>query len=173
MSNASTVPTDATFVLLDGAITPAGLSLADLHRTFNWRYGPANKDIGSASYATRSLAFHGVGLRPLSPVHVRATRNSAGDIALSWIRRTRIGGDNWELADVPLGEDGERYEIDILDPANALIVARTLTAIDAVRRLTARPSRSPTSAHRSPLCHVRVYQMSALLGRGAPAAATV
>ena len=40
---------------------------------------------------------------------------SSGDIAISWIRRTRSGGDNWELPEVPLGEESESYEVDILD----------------------------------------------------------
>ena len=171
-SSASTVPADATFVLLDGAITPAGLALADLHRTFNWRYGPANRDIGSASYATQAFAFHGIGLRPLSPVHVRGTRNGGGDIALSWVRRTRIGGDNWDLADVPLGEDSERYKIDVLDPANSAVTKRTLA--------TSTPTAVYSQAQQvvdfgavQTICHVRVYQLSALLGRGAAAAAIV
>ena len=168
VSNESMLPTDATFILLNGAITPAGLSLADLHRTFNWRYGPANKDIGSASFATRAVTYRGVGLRPLSPVHVRAARNASGDIALSWIRRTRIGGDNWELADVPLGEDSERYELDILDPANASIVVRTLTVSIPSAAYTQAQQIADFGAAQS-VCHVRVHQISALLGRGAAA----
>jgi hypothetical protein len=35
-------------------------------------------------------------------------RNAAG-LDLSWIRRTRIGGDNWSALDVPLGEGSEGY----------------------------------------------------------------
>jgi GTA TIM-barrel-like domain/Putative phage tail protein len=171
-SSASTVLTDATFILLDGAITPVGLSLADLHRPFNWRYGPANKDIGSASYATRALAFHGVGLRPLSPVHVRATRATNGDMTLSWIRRTRIGGDSWELADVPLGEDSERYEIDILDPAAPAVTVRTLSA-SAPSVIYAQAQQIADFGAPQSACHVRVHQLSALLGRGAAVAAIV
>ena len=51
-------------------------------------------------------------LRPLSPVRVRARRR-ADDIAIDWIRRTRIGGDSWEVAEVPLGEETERYRLRI------------------------------------------------------------
>jgi hypothetical protein len=39
----------------------------------------------------------------------------AGDLAISWIRRTRIGGDSWTVSEVPLAETDERYEVDILD----------------------------------------------------------
>ena len=56
---------------------------------------------------------HGIGLRPLAPVHLRSERD-AGDIVFTWIRRTRIDGDGWELADVPLGEEREAYEIEVI-----------------------------------------------------------
>jgi hypothetical protein len=35
-------------------------------------------------------------------------------VALNWIRRTRLDGDGWDIAEVPLGEDGERYELAVL-----------------------------------------------------------
>ena len=63
-------------------------------------------------------------LLPLAPVRVKARRGEAG-IALSWIRRTRIDGDSWDLAEVPLGEESERYEVAILDgsaPVDGAIV---------------------------------------------------
>jgi hypothetical protein len=56
----------------------------------------------------------GPALMPLPPVRPRARRVEAG-IALSWLRRTRIDGDSWELAEVPLGEETECYELRILD----------------------------------------------------------
>ena len=36
-----------------------------------------------------------------------------GQITLSWIRRTRIGGDSWAGLDVPLGEEIERYRVQL------------------------------------------------------------
>jgi hypothetical protein len=33
---------------------------------------------------------------------------------VSWIRRTRIEGDSWDLPDVPLGEAREQYRVRIL-----------------------------------------------------------
>ena len=166
-----TIPVDTTFVLLDGAVVPLGLALGDVARALNWRYGPANRDIGDASYATRPHAFAGAGLRPLSPVHVRATRTS-GDILLTWVRRTRLGGDNWETLEVPLGEDDERYEIDILDPANLSRVVRTLSASTPTATYTQAQQIADFGALQA-ACHVRVAQLSALAGRGTAAAVTV
>ena len=36
-----------------------------------------------------------------------------GGFNISWIRRTRIDGDLWELAEVPLGESTEQYRLEI------------------------------------------------------------
>ena len=104
----------AQFVLLDGAVARVPMQGSELKLPFNWRYGPGNRGIGDASYVTVPFTYQGLGLRPLSPVHVKGVRVS-GDLSISWIRRTRTGGDNWEVADVPLGEERETYEVDILD----------------------------------------------------------
>src|SRR4029453_3454567 len=89
----------------------------------NWKCGPASRDIGNPSYLDAQHAFNGRGLIPLSPVHVRRAC-SAGDLTITWKRRPRIGGDSWDSVEVPLGEDSERYEIDILDGSDVL---RTLS----------------------------------------------
>lgn len=59
-------------------------------------------------------AFAGNGLRPLSPCQLRAEADGTG-WQIGWIRRTRIGGDDWEAMDVPLGEASERYILRILE----------------------------------------------------------
>jgi hypothetical protein len=74
------------------------------------------------------MQFEAIGLRPLSPVHLTA-RWQSGDLVLGWIRRTRIGGDSWDQTDVPLAEDAEQYDIEILDGGGA--VKRTVSACPA------------------------------------------
>jgi hypothetical protein len=54
-------------------------------------------------------------LLPFAPTQLRWHRQAAGDIALSWIRRTRFGGVGWELTEVPLNEASEAYRLEILD----------------------------------------------------------
>jgi hypothetical protein len=39
---------------------------------------------------------------------------------LGWIRRSRIGGDAWDLFEIPLGETAEAYAVAILDGAAAV-----------------------------------------------------
>jgi hypothetical protein len=164
----ATLPAGARFVLLDAALTRLDLTLDEINRPFHWRYGPSNRDIGSPSYETNVHAFAGIGRRPYSPVHIRSRRDG-GDCLITWIRRSRIGGDSWESAEVPLGEDVERYEIDFLDGET---VVRTLAS--------STPSVTYTAAEQiadfgTPLAEiaVRISQLSATYGRGTAAHAVV
>ncbi len=144
------------------------LTLDELRLPLNWRFGPAVRDIGDASYMTQAHTFAGQGLKPLSPVHVRARRED-GDIALSWIRRTRSGGDSWDVAEVPLGEDRERYEVDILDGDD---VVRTISSTTPSAVYTAAEQVDDFGAEQS-VVHVAVHQMSAVYGRGSVKRAAV
>jgi hypothetical protein len=155
------VAAGARFVLLDAALRQVDMTQADIGLAFNWKYGPAPYDIGNAAYRSATPAFNGIGLRPLSPVHVTGEQ-VIGGLQIAWIRRTRLGGDSWEQTDVPLGEDTERYEADILDGGD---VVRTLA--------TTTPSVTYTTAQQiadfgspQPSYAVRIYQLGASYGRG-------
>jgi hypothetical protein len=151
----------ARFVLLDAALTRLDLTEDELGLAFNWRCGPASRDLGSASYVELSHAFRGEGLKPLSPVHLRA-RRSLGDLHLTWVRRTRTGGDSWDTMDVPLGEAEERYEIDILDGP---VVKRTLSATAPTAIYTAAEQTADFGAPQASIS-LRLYQLSPTRGRG-------
>jgi hypothetical protein len=45
-----------------------------------------------------------------SPVHIRSTSIVSG-VALTWVRRTRTGGDFWGSGDVPLLAVPEQYRV--------------------------------------------------------------
>lgn len=66
------------------------------------------------------MTFEGVGLRPYRPVHLRARTIGAGDLEISWIRRTRQGGDGWGAVEVPLAEANEQYLLRILKAGGVL-----------------------------------------------------
>jgi hypothetical protein len=157
------VAAGARFVILDAALRQVDMTAGEVGLPFNWKYGPAAYDIGHAAYQTRSaLAFRGVGLRPLSPVHVRASRDSSGDLTIRWVRRTRVGGDSWQQTEVPLGEDAEAYELDILNGAS---VVRTLSATSPSVIYTAAQQSADFGAPQATYT-VRVYQLGASYGRG-------
>ena len=162
------LPPGTRVVFISEALAPIDISLAEMRLPLNWRVGPAIYDIGHSSYVAATYAFQGVGLRPLSPVHVRGSRTS-GTLNLSWVRRTRIGGDNWELPDVPVAEEQERYEIDILDGAT---VKRTLSSTAASATYSAAEQTADFGAPQASIA-VAIHQMSAAYGRGSPARATL
>jgi hypothetical protein len=88
--------------------------------------GPARRALDDPSYVERVLAFDGIGLRPLRPVHLRA-RTDGGDVHLSWIRRARIDADSWTGPDVPLGEATEAYHLRVTDASGLRREAGTAT----------------------------------------------
>jgi hypothetical protein len=107
-------------------------------------------------------------LKPYAPWNVRAVKSgSPENITLSWVRRTRIGG---ELKDgtgtVPLGEASESYEVDILDGPGGTVL-RTLAStspsvVYANADILADFGAVPASLS------VALYQLSAVAGRGFP-----
>jgi hypothetical protein len=163
-----THPPGTTFVLLDEALTPVPLSRSDLGVPLQWRAGPANRDLGDVSYVASNQAFAGRAHVPLSPVHVRGRRGSGGDITLAWIRRTRSGGDSWLAPEVPLGEESERYEIDVM---SGHTVRRTIAVAATSVTYTAAEQLADFGSLQSALS-VRIHQLGTL-GRGDPAVAVV
>jgi hypothetical protein len=107
-------PTGSQVVLLNGA--PEQITLAPSQRGLarHYRIGAASRAYDDTSYVQLSQAFAGVGLRPYAPVHLRAAETD-GDLAVSWVRRTRIDGDGWEAVEVPMGEDSEGYIVRIVE----------------------------------------------------------
>lgn len=117
----------------------------------------------------QTFTYAGLHFMPFAPVHVAGARNGGGDLAVSWVRRTRGAGDWLDGADVPLAEETEAYEVDILDGAN---VVRTLTAATPTVTYTAADQTTDFGSTQSSV-DVAIYQMSATVGRGHPAYATL
>jgi hypothetical protein len=65
--------------------------------------------------AAMSVVLPHTALRPWAPAHLRARREASGDVAISWIRCARAGGDAWGPGEPPLGAPEEAYRLDVLD----------------------------------------------------------
>ena len=88
-------------------------------------------------------SFDGIGLRPYPVAHLRAKGQPGAEIALQWVRRTRIDGDSWQSVEVPLGEESEAYRIRVLSGAAVLretIVAAPGWSYTAAMQLADTPS---------------------------------
>ena len=88
---------------------------------------------------------------------------SGGDAVISWIRRTRIDGDSWDIAEVSLGEEREAYALDILDGPS---VKRSLTLDVPSYRYSAANIAADFGTMPATLS-LRVAQISTTFGRGA------
>ena len=80
-----------------------------------------------------------------------------------------MGGDSWEAPEVPLAEDAESYEVDILDGAT---VKRTLASATPTVTYLAADQAADFGAPQ-PAYAIKIYQMSASYGRGTPRDAVV
>ena len=83
-----------------------------------------------------------------------------------------MAADTWGAGDVPLAEDSEAYEVEIRDGS---IVKRTLTATTTSVLYTAAQQTAdwgaPLGSGQS--LTIRIYQLSALIGRGARRSVTL
>jgi len=166
---AGAVPAGAPFILIDSRLLRVDLAPNQLMLPLNWRYGQAQRDIGHTSFDNQTHAFSGLARRPLSPVHVRGKRTPSGDLEITWIRRTRIGGDSWDVVEVPLAEENEAYEIDIL---NGDMPVRTLSSIEPSLIYPVSEQIQDFGTVQTSLDCI-VYQLSTTWGRGAGRTATL
>ncbi|MGH1577201.1 baseplate multidomain protein megatron [Planktotalea sp.] len=118
-------PIGSTFVLLNGVANQVRLRSSDRGVERHYRVGPALRGYDDPSYEVRVESFEGAGLRPYPPAHLRADLENA-DVTFSWLRRTRIEGDEWGWGDVPLGEEQEQYLVRVV--VGGQIVREEMTA---------------------------------------------
>lgn len=67
-----------------------------------------------------TILFAGEGLRPPSPVNLAVKVQSNGDVALSWIRRSRQGFAWIDGVDASLGEASEQYRVVVAGPESTI-----------------------------------------------------
>ena len=169
------------FVLLENqfSINPSSapylpLTAGDRDVSHNLRFGSAYKSVDDDNaYLETTFTHEAMAKKPYSPTQLKAKWNLSvnNDIELSWMRRTRFDGDPWELASVPLNEEVEEYELEILNGS---------TVVREVTRLTS-PAYTYTDAMQvadfgsaqTTSIKIRVYQMSTAVGRGIPAEETL
>jgi hypothetical protein len=109
----------ARIVVLDDAVIPLPMDAAERGLMRTLRIGPAKRDISDPAYVELTGVPGGTGLRPFAPAHLRA-RRVGGDLAVRWVRTTRIGGGDFAAFEVPLGEAREAYRVTIRQGATVL-----------------------------------------------------
>jgi Putative phage tail protein len=116
------------FVPLDG-VSRRGLPLSRIGATLHHRLVGRGGELRDA--ATNVDTLVGRDLMPYAPAHLTLDGEvGGGDIAVTWVRRTRVGGALLDgTGDVPLAEDEERYELVVYDGADNVL--RTVTDLSS------------------------------------------
>ncbi|MCX8953554.1 glycoside hydrolase/phage tail family protein, partial [Ruegeria sp. NA] len=87
-------PDGSIFVLLNDQVQQINLLRNERGLAKHYRIGPATRGYDDPAYQHLIASFDGNGLRPYSPVHLRVRSDATGD-HLTWVRRTRLDGDDW------------------------------------------------------------------------------
>lgn len=157
-----------TFCLLDdpdGAFILTNTASIGVPRTV--RAVTSGADIDAAQ--DESFTYNGVNLECYSPVNGLGSRDGSDNLSIAWTRRTRIGGEWRSNVDANLGESTEAYEIDIMSGAT---VKRTINSATQSATYSAADQTTDFGSPQASVT-VRIYQMSAIVGRGYPLEVTL
>ncbi|WP_350333390.1 baseplate multidomain protein megatron [Coralliovum pocilloporae] len=156
-------------VLLDRALVPLETDPAFVEQARRYRVSLPGRSLSYPTTVEVSHAASARALLPLSPVHINAALTADGHIDIRWVRRGRVSADNWALADIPLAEDKESYLLEIL---SAGTVVRTETLGQPAYRYQSAEWRAELGVDATRIT-LRISQISAVAGQGAPATETL
>ncbi|MGC9368717.1 MAG: baseplate multidomain protein megatron [Paracoccaceae bacterium] len=164
-------PAGAAVVLLETSLFELPITRADIGIPYGWHLRPATSNDPDA-FTSIDFTAAGLGLRTFPPAHPRAQLDSAtGAIELGWIRQDRKpSADSWNVA-VPMSEDAESYELEILS-LDGTTVLRTVTDLSTPSYSYAQADQTADYGAPVGTLRLRLYQIGAL-GRGTPLETTL
>jgi len=112
--------------------------------------------------SSTQFANTGNALKPWSPVSVKGSRDGSNNLTITWLRRSRVTTKT--LNSPLLYEDSESYEVDIIVAGSPQIV-RTIAVTAETASYTA-AQQTTDGITPGDAVTVRVYQLSATVGRG-------
>lgn len=118
------------------------------------------------SAPTSTFINTGFNLQPWQAVHVTTSRDIDGNVTISWFRRTRVGIEWLDGADVGIGEESERYEVDILDASGAVVGLPLESTTPSVVYTDTRQNDDFGGLQAT--IAFAIYQLSNTVGRGQP-----
>lgn len=126
----------------------------------------------TASASSVSFINNAIGLKPFSPVDVRIARDTSGNATITWQRRSRYASRLIGPLGIsaPLGESSESYQVDVYTSSGYTTVARTISSSTPTASYSAANQTTDLGAPAGTL-YVKVYQLSAAVGRGYPVTA--
>ncbi|MDB2414177.1 glycoside hydrolase TIM-barrel-like domain-containing protein [Rickettsiales bacterium] len=154
------------FVLITPALYTTAIANNLIGRELFYKAVSVGNSLGNTDEA--AFTYTGRNLKPFAPVHVKGVRDGSGNLTISWIRRSRVDGEWRDGVGIPLGEESESYEVDIFDGST---VVRTIEVTSATASYSAADQTTDFGSVQSSV-DVKIYQLSAVVGRGYATAAT-
>lgn len=122
-------PAGARLVKLDDKLVRADIGAHEWGEPLLISAPPAGGLANDARAAQSTVTLPHAAARSWAPAHVRAARAAGGDVAITWMRCARVGGDTWGAGEPPLGEAAESYRVEIMDGGD---VIRTVSVTSPV-----------------------------------------
>jgi hypothetical protein len=157
------------FVLLSPALHTTSMSTNMIGRMAHYKAVTVGSSIENTE--EQEFTYKANCLKPFAPVHVIGARDNNCNLIITWIRRSRHDNDWRDNVDVPLGEESEKYQIEILD-SDADKVIRTLETSTPTIIYTAQQQITDFKIIPKAIT-IRIYQLSSLVGRGYPTITTI
>jgi len=120
--------------------------------------------------ASSSFTSTGVALTPYSPVNIKGSRDGSNNLTVTWNRRSRITVQ--ALWNPTLGESTESYELEFWNVGETVQYGTTKTATSETYSYTA-AAQTADGATPGQSFVVKIYQISAVVGRGYEGKATI
>jgi hypothetical protein len=159
-------PAGAAVVVLSSDLARVRLARSERNLPLVWRAAPSGGAAAGLAMSERQFSWQALAERSWSPAHLRIQHQANGDRLIRWIRRTRLGGDDWGPNEVPLSEDVEGWKIEIWK-GNGLV--RTAQTSEPQWLYSASDQTLDFSPPEIANMSVRVAQASASFGWGAAA----
>ena len=165
------VAADRFVMISTGAIVRLNLENAQIGAELVYR----SVSIGApyASGTNQPFIPRGQALECYSPIYVTIEREINDDLTITWIRRDRLSQTLRDGIPTPMSEAVEAYDIDIIPPGSPDASVRTIAASVETATYTAAQQATDLGTLAPPGTRVRVYQLSAIVGRGTVGEATL
>jgi hypothetical protein len=156
---------DDQFVLLEsGRLVRVNMDANDIGTEFLYKAVTLGKLLDTAGVV--AFTNNAVGLECYSGVHVEGSRDGSNNLTVTWVPRTRIAGEWRDRVGIPVGEPDEEYEADIMDGETVKhTFGDSVPLTSPTFTYTAAQQTADGFTPGDPIT-VRIYQMSAIVGRG-------
>jgi len=136
----------------------AEIGLARLYKAVTFR-----QQLAAAT--AQSFTNNAAALKPYAPVRLNGTRDGSNNLTITWIRRTRRGGEWRDYVEVPIGEESLLFKVEVWNSAYTTLL-RTISGLTSETASYTAAEQTADGLTPGDTVYLRVYQISATVGPG-------